>query len=66
MSKKKKTRIRQGKRNSKGRRGLAPEAKPTNQNKDDLSALMAEQFEIVGDFESSIPDWTYWRPAKNL
>jgi hypothetical protein len=53
-----KTRIIQGKRHSKQRHGLAPKVKPTNQNKDDLFALMAEQFEIVGDIESSIPDWT--------
>jgi hypothetical protein len=66
MIEKRKACIRQGKRPSKGRRGLAPKAKPTNQNNDDLFALMAEQFEIVGDIESSIPDWTYWCPAKNL
>jgi hypothetical protein len=65
VSKKKKTRAKRGQQHAKALRKSASKAKGVKQDKDDLFGFMKGRFEIVGDIESPIPDWAYWRPEKN-
>ena len=64
--KKKKAAVEKTKRSANGSRKAARNLKRLKQSKDDLFGFMARQFDIVGDIESPILDWSYWRPAKNL
>jgi hypothetical protein len=63
---KKKVQSRRGKTKAKGRRRSAIKTKRLKQKKDDLFGFMAGKFEIVGDIESPLPDWTHSHPEKNL
>jgi hypothetical protein len=62
--KRKKTRKRAS---SAGVRGFANKKKAIVKRKRyELFGFMAGKMKIVGDIESPIPDWSQWRPAKNL
>jgi len=61
-----KKRAKQKRANRAKKRGQGAEKRNLAKSKErPLFGFMAGQFEIVGDVESPIRDWAYWRPTKN-
>ncbi len=61
-----KKRAKQKRANRAKKHGRAAEKRNLAKSKErPLFGFMAGQFEIVGDVESPIPDWAYWRSTKN-
>ena len=61
-----KKRAKQKRANRAKKRGQGAEKRNLAKSKErPLFGFMAGQFEIVGDVESPILDWAYWRPTKN-
>jgi hypothetical protein len=65
MGAKKKREGKRHNRRTKTRRRVALKPR-VNLKEDGIFGFMVGKMKIVGDIESPIPDWSQWRPAKNL